>query len=130
MELVNSYACYTEEYNAYLKFVEQLVKTDFANCVEVEVTNKLAKAKETFEALMEKVSTLEVEEAQQENLKDLKYLIMDALFFASDLDNFYKHKEIGRFKMRVLNALNKKRRAELFGNEPVGSCPMNLLQKD
>lgn len=129
MELVNSYACYTEEYNAYLKFVEQLVETDFANCVEVEVTSKLAKAKETFEALMEKVSTLEVEEAQQENLKDLKYLIMDALFFASDLDNFYKHKEIGRFKMRVLNALNKKRRAELFGNETAGggSCPMNLL---
>ena len=129
MELVNSYAYYTEEYNAYLKLVEQLVETDFASCVEAEVTSKLANAKETFEGLMEKVSALEVEETQQENLKDLKYLIMDALFFASDLDNFYKHKELGRFKMRVLNALNKKRRAELFGNETTGSgsCPMNLV---
>lgn len=129
MELVNSYAYYTEEYNAYLKLVEQFVETDFANCVEAEVTSKLANAKETFEGLMEKVSALEVEETQQENLKDLKYLIMDALFFASDLDNFYKHKELGRFKMRVLNALNKKRRAELFGNETMGSgsCPMNLV---
>lgn len=129
MELVNSYAYYTEEYNAYLKLVEQFVEMDFANCVEAEVTSKLANAKETFEGLMEKVSALEVEETQQENLKDLKYLIMDALFFASDLDNFYKHKELGRFKMRVLNALNKKRRAELFGNETIGSgsCPMNLV---
>lgn len=93
------------------------------------MTSKLANAKETFEGLMEKVSTLEVEEAQQENLKDLKYLIMDALFFASDLVNFYKHQELSRFKMRVLNALNKKRRSELFGNETTGSgsCPINLV---
>lgn len=129
MELVNSYAYYTEEYNAYLELVEQLVETDFANCVEAEVTSKLENAKETFEGLMEKVSTLEVEEAQQENLKDFKYLIMDALFFTSDLANFYKHQELGRFKMRVLNALNKKRRAELFGNEATGSgsCPINIV---
>lgn len=129
MELVNSYACYTEEYNAYLEFVEQLIETDFANGVEAEVTSKLAKVKVTFESLMEKVSALEVEEAQEENLKDLKYLIMDALFFASDLANFYKHQELGRFKMRVLNALNKKRRAELFGSETAGSgsCPINRI---
>ena len=129
MELVNSYARYTEEYNAYLAFVEQLVETDFANCVEAEVTSQLTKTKEVLETLMEKVSAFEVSEAQQENLKDLKYLVMDALFFASDLANFYKHQELGRFKMRVLNALNKKRRAELFGNEATGSgsCPMNLI---
>ena len=129
MELVNSYTCYTREYNAYLELVEQLVETNFANCVESEVTSKLINTKETFESLMEKVSTLEVEEDQEENLKDLKYLIMDALFFASDLANFYKHQELGRFKMRVLNALNKKRRAELFGNKAAesGSCPMNRV---
>ena len=129
MELVNSYACYREEYNAYLKLVEQLVETDLSNCVEAEVTSRLSKTKETFETLIEKVSNMEVSEAEEENLKDLKYLIMDALFLASDLDNFYKHKELGRFKMRVLNALNKKRRAELFGNEIAGSgsCPMNLI---
>ena len=129
MELVNSYASYREEYNAYLKLVEQLVETDFANCVEAEVTSRLSKTRETFETLMEKVSAMEVSETEEENLKDLKYLIMDALFLASDLDNFYKHKELGRFKMRVLNALNKKRRAELFGNEITGSgsCPMHLI---
>lgn len=129
MELVNHYTQYTTTYGEYLAYVEHLVETDFENAVETELAARLTATRETFEALMQQISTLEVEEEQEENLKDLKYLVMDALFLAGDLEQFYKYQEIGRFKMRVLNALNKKRRAEAFGkfSDGSGSCPMNSL---
>ena len=127
MELVNYYTQYTTTYGTYLKDVEHLVETDFKEAVEAELTAQLTATREVFEMLMTQISSLEVEQDQEENLKDLKYLVMDALFLAGDLEQFYKHQEIGRVKMRVLNALNKKRRAEAYGNfsSEGGSCPMN-----
>lgn len=129
MELVNYYTQYTTTYGEYMTYVEHLVETDFKECTEVELAAHLKRVKETFETLMMQISALEVEEAQEENFKDLKYLVMDALFLAGDLEQFYKYQEIGRFKMRVLNALNKKRRAEAFGkfSDGSGSCPMSSL---
>ena len=129
MELVNHYTQYTTTYGEYLAYVEHLVETDFADSIEKEVAARLTTTRETFETLMNQISTLEVEQEQEENLKDLKYLVMDALFLAGDLEQFYNYQEIGRFKMRVLNALNKKRRAEALGkfSEGSGSCPINNL---
>lgn len=127
MELVNYYTQYTTTYGEYMTYVEHLVETDFKECTEAELTAQLKGARETFETLMMQINGLEVEKEQEENFKDLKYLVMDALFLAGDLEQFVKYQEIGRFKMRVLNALNKKRRAEAFGqfSEGSGSCPMN-----
>ena len=114
MEIVRLYEAYTEESTAYLDFIEQLVSTDFALLSSEVILDSLKTAKIKFEKLMEQASQLEVAPDQEENLKDLKYLIMDHLFLARDLACFYEINELGRFKMRALNAINKKRRAEVF----------------
>lgn len=129
MELINIYQEFTKENNAYLDFVMQLVDTDFMMLIPEVISSELISGKEKLEQLMERVSTLEVEGEQEENLRDLKYLMMDSVFLAGDLAHFYKINELGRFKMRALNAVNKKRRAETFKEEvsESGSCPMNLM---
>lgn len=126
MEIVRLYEAYTEESTAYLDFIEQLVSTDFALLSSEVILDSLKTAKIKFEKLMEQASQLEVAPDQEENLKDLKYLIMDHLFLARDLACFYEINELGRFKMRALNAINKKRRAEVFNgfSSNAGSCPI------
>lgn len=129
MELVNVYQEFMKENDAYMDFVMQLVDTDFMMIIPEVISSELVSGREKFEKLMESVSALEVEKDQEENLSDLKYLIMDSVLLASDLAHFYKLNELGRFKMRVLNAINKKRRAEVFKDEASGggSCPIGLM---
>lgn len=129
MELINIYQEFTKENNAYLDFIMQLVDTDFMMLIPEVISSELISGKEKLEKLMERVSILEVEGEQEENLRDLKYLMMDSVFLAGDLVHFYKINELGRFKMRALNAINKKRRAETFKEESSEgrSCPMNLM---
>lgn len=129
MELFNLYETFTKQSNGYLDFVEQLVNTDFAILAGKVIQEELKGNKERFESLMETTNTLEVEESQLENLKDFRYLLMDMIFLSGDLEHFYQLGELGRFKMRALNAINKKRRAEFFKEESShgGNCPMDFM---
>ena len=86
---------------------------------------RLREARENFERLMEQCSELEIGPQDEDNLKDLKYLLIDSLFLAMDLQGFFEVGELGRFKMRVLNYLNKKRRAEVFGELSQANCRVN-----
>ncbi len=129
MELINVYQEFIKENDVYMDFVMQLVDTDFMMIIPEVIKSELVSGKEKFEKLMESVNALEVEKEQEENLGDLKYLIMDSVLLASDLAHFYKLNELGRFKMRALNAINKKRRAEVFKEEASESrsCPIGLI---
>ena len=90
-----------------------------------EELNLFQYAKKKFEDFMEQSGVIEVEEEQEANYKDLRYLVMDILFLANDLAHFYKCDELGRFKMRALNYFNKRRRADMFGSANSGtSCPI------
>lgn len=113
MELVRIYEEYTALNGQYAAFLEQLIGAE--EMVKDEaVLSELGKTKDQLEALMAQSSGLEIDGANEQNLNDLKYLVTDVYFLAMDLEHFYKHNEMGRFKMRVLNYLNKKRRAEAF----------------
>lgn len=125
MQLVEIYESYKAESKNYIDWIEELVEQDFAGYTAEEISSKLETAKQKFGELIEQSGTLEVEEAQEANYKDLRYLLMDTMFLASDLAHFYKCEELGRFKMRALNFLNKRRRADVFGqNTGNGSCPI------
>lgn len=122
MNLVEIYSAYKEESTEYFSWLEAVVDSDFQNDATPIIRVRLIDTKEQFEKWMEACSNLEVEEKDQDNLKDLRYLILDSLFLAADLVRFFETDDLGRFKMRVLNYLNKKRRAEMFGETPGGNC--------
>lgn len=122
MNLLEIYERYTAINNEYAMWIETLVNEDFQNDAEPIIRIRLQDTKEQFQKLMEECSTLEVDTENEENFKDLRYLVMDSLFLAGDLEAYFKVGELGRFKMRVLNYLNKKRRADMFGEKPSDSC--------
>lgn len=124
MELVELYQSYSEINKDYMTFIEEAVNSDFKNSLPEEILLRLTKAKESFEELMAASNELKPKEEDETNFKDLKYLLVDTLFLAIDLLAFYKAGEEGRFKMRVLNYLNKKRRAEMFNEANQMGCPI------
>ncbi|MBE6023324.1 MAG: hypothetical protein E7231_08840 [Cellulosilyticum sp.] len=125
MQLVELYESYKEESKNYMDWVETLVEKDFEGYGEDVIMAGLEVARDQFNRLMEESNVLEISPEEEGNYKDLRYLLMDHLFLASDLAHFYKCKELGRFKMRVLNNVNKRRRAEMFGSTAgSGSCPI------
>lgn len=106
-----------EEYNnlnkQYLDFINNVINENLEEYSD-SILKALKEYKVKFEEILGK-TTLEDETSENEdNLNDLKYLVLDSLFLAADLANFYSYKEKERFKMRVVNYINKKRRAE-FG---------------
>lgn len=114
MNLIEIYEAYKIENTDYIEWLEILVNESFQNDAPPIIRRRLEDTKACFSQLMEQCATLEVSDEEEANLKDLKYLLMDSLFLASDLVRFYETEDLGRFKMRVLNYLTKKRRAELF----------------
>ena len=76
--------------------------------------NKLVKAKDKFQELMSEVDEIETEEEDGLFVKDVKYGIVDGLFLAIDLYNFYYTKQLERFKMRGVNYIRKGRVTSFF----------------
>ncbi|WP_054743561.1 hypothetical protein [Cellulosilyticum ruminicola] len=122
MNLLEIYEDYIAINNEYAAWIETLVNEDFQNDAQPIIRIRLQDTKEQFQRLMEVCSALEVDAENEENFKDLRYLIMDSLFLAGDLETYFKLGELGRFKMRVLNYLNKKRRVDMFSEKPSDSC--------
>lgn len=114
MELVNIYDEYREVNKNYVDFIEELVNKNFEGFSEDFVMGNLENFQNSIGALKVKADDLQVEEENKDNLKDLKYLIVDTLFLTFDLNNFYKLKEFERFKMRFANYVNKRRRDEML----------------
>lgn len=113
MSLESIYEEYNNSRKEYIKLVEDLANNNLSDFND-ETLKFLKGYKEKFGVLMEKASEIEINNENAINLKDLKYLILDTIFLSSDLMYFYELKEVERFKMRVINFINKQRRVE-FG---------------
>lgn len=113
MELIQIYEIYNELSKTYTDLLEKITDVSEHEKQE-EILVRLKTIKDQLEDLMNRSSTLIVEQENEQNLQDLRYLITDSFFLAVDLVHFYEHNELGRFKMRVVNYLNKKRRHEFF----------------
>lgn len=122
MSLVQNYEEYNKVNNKYLDFIEGLVNNNLGECDNENIKDTLLSAQNSFESIKIRIDVEGMEETDKENLNDLKYLIMDALFISADLVAFYKYKQPERFKMRATNYINKKRRAEMFKDSGNGSC--------
>lgn len=118
MDLLKIYEEYNNMNNEYVEFIEKLVDSNLTFSTQEEVMIRLIYTQDKFEELKLESDTIVMESEDENNLKDLRYLIVDSLFLSSDLLYFYKNREVERFKMRAVNYINKKRRAEMFlGNK-------------
>ena len=113
MELVKTYEEYNELNKEYMKFVQIIMESDISSFDEI-IMNKLEEYSSIFEELKIKCDTIKVDEENINNLKDLNYLALDTLFLTLDLKNFYKLREVERFKMRAVNYINKRNRGQIF----------------
>lgn len=108
MNIAEIYNEYNNINNMLVIYVEDLAQKEFES--EDNVVRMLESFKGNFEALFEECNSLE----EDDNLKDLKYFLFDALLFTRDVIAFYNVKEFTRIKMRITNYVAKKRRAEMF----------------
>lgn len=110
MKLIETYEKYKMIDSTFNSFIENLLEGNLEEYSEI-VEKKLTEYKNMFEDLKVESDTIEVDEEKTNDLRDLKYLIVDCFFLLIDLENFYKYKEFERFKMRAVNHINKRRRA-------------------
>lgn len=111
MELVQIY----ESYKKMNLRLEEYLRNWAENQVEIEVKNlqeMLNGIKEELERLLDSVTDQIEKSEEEQNIKDLKYLMMDTMFLIMDLLHMSSYNEMGRCKMRAINYLGKRRRAE------------------
>ena len=114
MSLISTYEKFTHINEEFIAFIDKLVRENFESFTEEEIKMNLNIALKNYEKLKFESDEIQVEEDNKNNLNDLKYLIMSALFLVSDLNHFYNLKEYERFKMRAINYINNSRRGKIF----------------
>lgn len=114
MSLLSIYEEYVQANKEYVDFIDKIINDDFSSYTEDEINKKLVVYKDYFEKLRDNIEKTDITNEADENVKDLKYLLVDVLFLAIDLYNFYNAKEIERFKMRGINYIRKRRVADFF----------------
>ncbi|MGL4654685.1 MAG: hypothetical protein ACRCWM_02190 [Sarcina sp.] len=123
LTLYNEYKKYLGEYTSY---VFELAGMNLNGCEDESVLDKLKAYQIKFEDIKIKADVIEVDDANKQNLQDLKYLVMDVLFASLDLTTFYSYKEEERFKMRAVNFVNKRKRAEIFNESMHAPCRVDF----
>ncbi|MGL4798599.1 MAG: hypothetical protein ACRCWY_04230 [Cellulosilyticaceae bacterium] len=108
LQIYEDYKALNGEIEAYFaKWTEEGMEVE-----KEELQKKMAAKKEKLEALLESFTDEVFASADEQNAKDLKYLMMDTLFLMMDMLHFSNYEDLGRCKMRAVNYLGKRRRAE------------------
>ena len=111
MEIVQIY----ESYKKMNRKLEEYLQNWVENQVEIEAFNFqeiLNDTKEELERLLDNITDKMEKTEEEQNIKDLKYLMMDTMFLVMDLLHLSNYNEMGRCKMRAINYLGKRRRGE------------------
>ena len=114
MSLISTYEKFTHINEEFIEFIDKLVGNNFKSFTDDQIKMNLNIALKNYEKLKFESDEIQVEEANKNNLNDLRYLIMSALILVSDLIHFYNLKEYERFKMRAVNYINNSRRGKII----------------
>lgn len=112
MNLINTYEKFKYINEGFIAFIDKLVMENFESFTDEQIKMNLNIALKNYEKLKFEADEIKVEDYDKNNLNDLNYLIMSALFLVSDLIHFYNLKEYERFKMRAVNYINNSRRGK------------------
>ena len=126
MDLATLYNEYKKYLDEYMSYIFELAGKNLDGCTDEAILDKLKAYQIKFEDIKIKVDVVEVDEENKQNLQDLKYLTMDVLFASLDLTTFYSYKEEERFKMRAVNFVNKRKRAEIFNESIHSTCRVDF----
>ena len=126
MDLATLYNEYKKYLNEYMLYIFELTESNLDGCKDQNILDKLKAYQIKFEDIKIKSDVIEVDEANKQNLQDLKYLVMDVLFAALDLTTFYSYKEEERFNMRAINFVNKRKRAEIYNESIHSTCRVDF----
>lgn len=110
MSLLKTYEEFTNINKEFISFIDKLVMDNFKTISEEIVKMNLDIALKNYEDLKFESDRITVDNNNINNLNELRYLIMNALFLVSDLKHFYEIKEFDRFRMRAVNYINTSRR--------------------
>ncbi len=105
MNLINTYEKFKHINEEFIAFIDK-------SFTDEQIKMNLNIALKNYEKLKFEADEIKVEACDKNNLNDLNYLIMSALFLVSDLIHFYNLKEYERFKMRAVNYINNSRRGK------------------
>lgn len=122
MDLISIYTNYKELNNEYTNYLTSLVSTELGECENQAIKDALLRYQNKFEVLKMNADIEEITSENENDLKDLRYLLMDALFASHDVLSFYSQKQVERFKMRAVNYVNKVARANIFNESMSGTC--------
>ena len=114
MSLISTYEKFTHINEEFIEFIDKLIGNDFKSFTDDQIKMNLNIALKNYEKLKFESDEIQVEEDNKNNLNDLRYLIMSALFLVSDLIHFYNLKEYERFKMRAVNYIKNSRRGKII----------------
>ena len=114
MSLISTYEKFTHINEEFIEFIDKLIGNDFKSFTDDQIKMNLNIALKNYEKLKFESDEIQVEEDNKNNLNDLRYLIMSALFLVSDLIHFYNLKEYERFKIRAVNYINNSRRGKII----------------
>ena len=114
MSLISTYEKFTHINEEFIEFIDKLIGNDFKSFTDDQIKMNLNIALKNYEKLKFESDEIQVEEDNKNNLNDLRYLIMSALFLVSDLIHFYNLKESERFKMRAVHYINNSRRGKII----------------
>ena len=114
MSLISTYEKFTHINEEFIEFIDKLIGNDFKSFTDDQIKMNLNIDLKNYEKLKFESDEIQVEEDNKNNLNDLRYLIMSALFLVSDLIHFYNLKEYERFKMRAVNYINNSRRGKII----------------
>ena len=114
MSLISTYEKFTHINEEFIAFIDKLVGDNFKSFTDEQIKMNLNIALNNYEKLKFESDEIQVEDSDKNNLNDLKYLIMSALFLVSDLSHFYSLREYERYKMRAVNYINNSRRGKIF----------------
>ena len=117
MEINKIYYEFTIANREYIDFITNLSNT-LVECGNEDMKNTLLASKNKFEFIKIRIDDIEINENNNERLKHLKYIIMDAIFVTVDLLNFYSTNQVERFKMRAVNYINKDRMQKFIMDNP------------
>lgn len=121
LDLFDIYKNYDIANKEYISLLENLLNSSLGDCNDENIQNDLLAAKNKFEFLKIMADDILITEENNEILGKLKYYIMDGLFLAVDLLNFYNSKQVERFSMRAVNYINKNRMQEFINDNPFNS---------
>ena len=111
MELLYVYDEYKKINKELVEYLNNILSNEEGLNSNSNIDKTINRFIDSLEKIKNNADSIELTNSNNQNLNDLKYLIVSTLFLLGDLEHFYRINELTRFKMRAVNYINHARRS-------------------